>query len=141
MSVAGELDETVNQGKVLLINTTDSEDYKQLHRMRVSITQQVIRNYTMSNTVDKHFQPRDFVVEGDIWVTEPEVATWIARTVHTNNLPDFKGFQIQMTADNGDVTNITGTFRIRDIIYDVPEEGDTNYHVVLESINGVPTAS
>lgn len=136
---AGELAEFVNSGKVSLVNATDTLTFKQMQNVRVFITQETVTNYTISNTVDKHFQPREFAIEGDIMITEPEIATWIGYTVQTNNLPPAKSFQVVFTADNGTSSTVSGTFRIKDLTYNVPTEGDTNYHVRLESVDGAVT--
>ena len=141
MADAGEQIEFVNSGNVSLVNATDSATFKQLYNLRVSITQNVVTKQTISNLLDKHFDLRDFVVEGDIMITEPEIATWIGYTVQTNNLPPAKSFQIIFTADNGNTSTVSGTFRIKDLFYEIPEEGDANYHVRLESVDGAVVES
>jgi len=133
---AGELAEYVNAGNVSFTNVTDSQTYKQMYRAKVFITQDIITNQTISNILDKHFQLRDFAIEGDIWLTDPEIGAWILLTIQTNNLPPSKSFNIVFTADDGGTATLTGTFRVKDLIYDAPEEGDSNYHVRLESVDG-----
>jgi len=133
---AGELLEYVNAGNVSFTNVTDSQTYKQMYRVKADITQDVIKKQTISNTIDKQFELRDFAIEGDIWITDPEIAAWVLLTIQTNNLPPAKSFNIVFTADDGGTATITGTFRVKDLIYNVPEEGDSNYHVRLESVDG-----
>ena len=139
--MSGELLEYVNATNVSFTNVTDAQTYKQMYRVKVFITQDIIKKQTISNTIDKQFELRDFVIEGDIMITDPEIGVWILLTVQTNNLPPAKSFNIVFTADDGGTATITGTFRVKDLIYDVPEEGDSNYHVRLESVDGAVSVS
>lgn len=134
--MAGELDELVNSGKVSLTNNTDAETYSQLRRVRVSIVSNVTKTQLINNTWDKQFDLRDFYIDAQIWLTEPEVATWVGWTVQTLSLPDAHSFQVAYETDQGAMTTLSGTFRLASLIYNSDEEGFVVYDVRLESIDG-----
>ena len=136
---AGELNEFIDSGKVSLINATDSLTFKQLRRVRPSIAPlNVIPIQTISNTIDKHFDLRNFWIDAQIWLTEPEIATWIGYTTQTLNLPVSKSWQVTHTDDQGTTSTLSGTFRLASLVFSSEEEGYSVYDVRLESVDGVP---
>lgn len=138
MADAGELTEFVNSGKVTLTNVTDSLTFKQLYNVQIKLITDVIKRHLTNNALEKFFEPRDFVIEADIMLTTPEIITWVNWTTQTNNLPDSHSWRVSFTPDTGTAVSISGTFRLSQLFFIAPEEGDCNYHIRLESIDGTP---
>jgi len=84
---------------------------------------------------------RDFHMEGDIWLTEPELVTWVGYTVQTNNNPVSDTFTITYTADNTNSTTIADAMFITDLNFIDDGDGYAIYHIRLESEDGTVTAA
>ncbi|MDH3833828.1 MAG: hypothetical protein OES34_06670 [Nitrosopumilus sp.] len=94
-----------------------------------------------SEVWDKQFDLRDFAVEGQIWLTEPELVTWVGYTVQTTNRPPAKSWKVAFTGDNTAITSITGTMRVSNLTFVSEEEGYSWYNVRLESVDGAVAAA
>ena len=137
MADAGELGEYVDSGQVSLTNVTDNLVFKQMFDTRVNIWADITKHQLTSDNIDKLFDLRDFTIEADIWLTEPELVTFVAYTDQTDHLPVAKSWKVTYTGDDGAATTLTGTFRLSRLKPISPEEGYVNYHIVLESVDGV----
>jgi len=137
----GELAEFVNSGNVSLTNTTDADLVKQLHNVKAYIHTDVTKRQRTDSVLEKLKDLRDFAIEADIWLTEPELVLWVGYTVQTNNNPPSKTFTIPYTADNGNSTTLASSVFVSDLNYIDNGEGDVNYHVRLESETGSVTAA
>ena len=133
---AGELSEYVNSAKCTLQNATDSLTFDQMRNVRVFITNDVTKRRTTARTLEKLFDLRDFAMEGEIWLTEPELVTWVGYTAQTNNNPVSKSWTATFAAENGNSTTITGTMRISRLHFLIQEEGVALYDFRLESVDG-----
>lgn len=138
---AGELAEFVDSGNVSLVNATDNLTFKQLRRVRPSVKANVIPKQTISNVLDNRFDLRNFWIDAQIWLTEPEITTWVGWTVQTLNLPDPHSWQVKFTGDDGTTSTLSGTFRLSDLSWNSEEEGYSVYDIKLVSVDGVPTES
>jgi hypothetical protein len=138
---AGELAEYVNSAKCSLNNVTDSLKFDQLRNVRIFITNDVTKRRTTARTLEKLFDLRDFAMEGEIWLTEPEVVIWVGYTAQTNNNPTSKSWNVTFVAENTDTTTITGTMRVSRLNFMVQEEGAALYDFRLESVDGAVAAS
>lgn len=135
---AGEISEYVNSSNITLTNATNSLLFKNMFNVRVFITSAVTKRQLTNDSIEKHFDPRDFAVEADIFVTEPELATWISYTVQTNNLPDAKSFQVNFPdgAATPNSTVVSGTMRLSTFVASGQGNDDALYHIRLESVDG-----
>jgi len=138
---AGEDVEMVDSGNITLTNTTDSLTFGKLRNAKLHITSDVIKRQKMNNTLDKHFELRDLYITAQLYVTEPEIATWIGWTAQTLNLPDAHSFGLAQTGDNGTTSTISGTYRLKDLTFSHDEEGYAVYDIRLESVDGSPAES
>ena len=137
MSAAGEESEFVNASRVRFTNATLGNFYKQIYNVSVFINAINTTLRQLSNdTLEKLYDLRDFAIEGDIMVTEPEITTWVGLTVQTNNNPTAQSYQVAFTDENGNTTTLSGTFRLTQLNHNRVEEGAANYHIRLESIDG-----
>lgn len=136
---AGELTEYVDSGGVSL--SFNSTTYKQLHNLKVYVTADTTRRINSDSSIEKFTDPRDMTLEADIWLTTPELATWVNFTDQTNNKPTAYTGVVTFTGDGGTpaAPTITGSFFLRDLTYIDPGMGYVNYHIVLESDDGTVT--
>lgn len=141
MADAGELAEYVGSGQVSFTNTTGSLTFKQLHNIKAKIhTNFTVRQRTDS-VMEKLKDLRDFQIEGDIWLTEPELVTWVAYTLQSNNNPPSNTFTVSFTADNTAASTVASPCFVADLEFIDDGQGYVNYHVRLESETGVVTAA
>ena len=135
--MAGVLSDYVDSGNVSLTNVSDGEEvFTQLRRVRVFTESDVSKSQLTDDTLEKHFDLRDYRIEGEIWLTNPEIGTWIGYTVQTNNLPPAKSWRVTWKADDGGTNTTTGTFRVSRLSFVSEEEGYSLYDFTLESIDG-----
>lgn len=137
MADAGEKVELVDSGGVMLTNATNSLDFKQLYNIEVDVFADVTKAQLTNSTLEKAFDLRDFKIDADIKLTEPEAITFVTYTDQTKNLPPSKSWTVTYTADNSNSTTQTGTFRLSRLKFLTPEEGYSWYHITLESVDGV----
>ena len=137
----GELQEFVNSQHVALTNATAAETYKQMYNTIVDITSEVTIHQLTNSTLDKLFDIRDFAIEGDIMVTQPEIPTFVALTLQTDNLPPVNSWNISFTDELGNTSTLDSSFRLATLQYRIPDRGDANHHIRLESIDGVVTVT
>jgi len=133
---AGELAEYVNSARCSLTNTTDSATFDQMRNVRVFITNDITKRRSTAGTLEKLFDLRDFAMEGEIWLTEPELVTWVGYTTQTNNNPISKSWQAAFVAENGNTTTISGTMRVSRLNFLIQQEGAALYDFRLESVDG-----
>jgi hypothetical protein len=133
---AGELSEYVNSARCSLTNNTDSLTFDQMRNVRVFITNDVTKRRNTAGTLEKLFDLRDFAMEGEIWLTEPELVTWVGYTTQTNNSPVSKSWEAQFVAENGNTTTINGTMKVSRLNFLIQEEGAALYDFRLESVDG-----
>lgn len=137
----GELAEYVDSSNVSLTNTTDADLVKQLHNVKAFIHTDITKRQRTDSVMEKLKDLRDFAIEADIWLTEPEVVLWVGYTVQTNNNPPSKTWTISYTGDNGNSTTLASSCFLADLNYIDHGEGYVNYHVRLESESGSVTAA
>ena len=141
MADAGELAEFVGSGQTTLTKTTGTLVYKQLHSIQAHIHTDVTKRQRTDSVLEKLKDLRDFWIEGDIWLTEPELVTWVGYTVQTNNNPVSDTFTISYTGDDTNSTTLAGSMFITDLDFLDNGDGYDIYHVRLESEDGVVTAA
>lgn len=136
MADAGEYAEFVDSGNVKLTNDQSGDEFKQLYNLQVFIDTAFTKRQWADNTLEKLFDLRDFAFEADIYLTEPELATWVTLTAQTDNKPANRQFTMTFTGDNSAATTITGDFYCTQLHFISPEEGYANYHIRMESDDG-----
>ncbi len=141
MADAGELAEYVGSGQISLTKTTGSLVFKQLHNIQAHIHTTVTRRQRTDSILEKLKDLRDFWIDADIWLTEPELVTWVGYTVQTNNNPVSDTFTITYTADNTSSTTLADAMFVTDLDFIDNGEGYANYHIRLESEDGTVSAS
>lgn len=141
MSAAGERSEVINSSRVRLTNTTASEFYKQMYNTQLFINSDVTTHQLTNSTLENLFDLRQFAIEADIILTEPEIPTWVARTVQTNNNPPSENYDFDFTDKNSNTRTLSGSFQLSILNHIIPERGLGNYHIRLESTDGVVTVS
>jgi len=137
MTDAGERDEIINGGKWSIINSTDALTFKQMRNVRLYIDTGVVKRQRTDSVLEKHFDLRDFAVEAEIWLTEPELVTWVGYTTQSNNLPPKKLFLITGTDEQGNGATMSSDFYLTKLHFIAPEEGFSWYEIRLESEGGV----
>ena len=140
-SNAGERTELIDSGNIRLTNVTDNLHYNQLAQVHVTTVSDVTKRQRTDSTLDKFVDLRDMWVDGLIYLTEPEIVSFVALTVQTNNLPPARAWRIIYTADNGSSTQVDGSFYLTTFKFESEEEGYAIYRFHLESTNGVITAT
>lgn len=141
MSAAGERSEVVNSSRVRLTNNTASEFYKQMYNTVLFINSNVTIRQLSNDVLEKFFDLRDFALEADIIITEPEIPTWVTRTVQTSNNPPAESYSFDFTDKASNTTTLSGTFRLSQLNHNIPDRGLGNYHIRLESVDGVVTVT
>lgn len=136
MADAGEKAELVDSGNVMLTNATNSLDFKQMYNVEVNIEADVTKRQLTNSVLEKLFDLRDFTIDADIRLTEPESILFIGYTDQTKNLPIAKSWTVTYTGDDTNATTQTGTFRLSSLKFITPEEGYAWYHIRLESVEG-----
>lgn len=137
MADAGELNEYVNAGKVTITNSTDALTFKQLSNIRISIDTAVTKRQRTDSVLEKLVDLRDFIIEGEIYLTEPELVTWVGYTAQTNNKLPEKLFLVTFTDEQGNPTTISSDFILTRLQYVAPEKGYVIYTIRLDSVGGV----
>ena len=133
MADAGELAEFVDSGNVTLTDNQSGDVFKQLYNVRAMIDIAVTKHQRTDDVMEKLFDLRDFAIEADIYLTEPELVTWVALTAQTNNRMPNHTFTVTFTGDNSSATTLSGDFYLTQLHFMASEEGYANYHIRLES--------
>ena len=141
MPDAGELAEYVGSGQITLTNTTGVLTFKQLHNVQAFIHTSYVTHQLTDSTMEKLKELRDFAIEADIWLTEPELVAWVAYTLQSNNNPPSNTFTISYTGDDTNATTLASPMFVADLNFIDNGEGYAIYHVRLESETGVVTAA
>jgi len=137
MADAGELTEYVNAGKVTITNSTDALTFKQLSNIRVFIETAVTKRQRTDSVLEKLVDLRDFAIEGEIYLTSPELVTWVGYTSQTNNKLPEKLFIVSFTDESGNPTTLSSDFILTRLNFIAPEKGYVIYSIRLESVAGV----
>jgi len=136
MADAGEYAEFVDSGNVKITNDQSLDEFKQLFNIQIFIDTPMTKHQRTDSVLEKLFDLRDFAIEADIYLTEPELQTWVALTVQTDNKPPNRQYTVTFTGDNAAATTITGDFYLTQLHFISPEEGYSTYHIRLESDDG-----
>lgn len=141
MVSAGELDEYVDSSGVKLENVTDALEFKQLHNIKHDVQVPTTIRQKTDDTLELLYDLRRFAIEGDVWLTEPEVVTWVALTVASNSRLPEKSWKITYTDEKTNATTLTGTMVLTQLVTIDPGVGSTNHHIRLESVDGAVVAA
>lgn len=134
-SGAGEISEFVNSSNITLTNSSHSLLFKNMFNVRVFITADVTRRVLTDRTVEKRYEPRDYAIEADIFLTQPEIGTWVGYT-SSSTLPDLDTWLVAFPDKAGNRTSLSTNLRLKDLIFSGRGNDDTIYHVRLESDTG-----
>lgn len=138
---AGEWAERVDTQDVSLINVTDSLTFKQLLNVFPDISASLTRHQLTDDTIENLWDLRVTFIEGDIVLTTPEITTWVAFTLQTNNKPPVKTWRLSYKPISGatvtvDISGQVSVFRLIDT-----GRGVALYHFRIEATSSAVTVA
>lgn len=131
--------ERVDTQNVSLTNTTDSETYLQLLNVMPSMTSQLTRRQRTDSIIENLWDLRVTAIEGDIILTTPEIATWVAYMLQANNVPPTKTWQLSYTPMTGAAKTLTITGQVSLLHLIDSGIGVATYHFRIESTTSTVT--
>jgi len=138
---AGELTELINAVKVTLTNFTDTLDFGQLFNIRW-------RSFTPQNkkprgdgTVEFLDGTPELSIEADIFLTTPEITTFIGYTKPTGTPPQLslKNWDLKTTGFDAATDTIRILGKVNGLEMIAGETGDANVHLTITAADGVIT--
>lgn len=138
---AGETTKLVNADKVTLTNFTDSLTFGQLYNLQWNGIVPQMKKAHIDGSRDSLDRTPEVVIQGDIFVTQPEITTWIGYNVPTGTPPQLvtKSWDLGFTAFDGAVDTIRIVGKVNGLQYMAPENDGSWYHVTITSTTGVIT--
>ena len=136
---AGELTELTNADKVELTNSTDSLDFGQLHDIRWSSRMPTHKRTRTDKKRNVYVGLPEITIEGDLWVTTPEITTLVSyHTLSNGDLP-VKNWDLKTTAFDASTDTIRIAAKETGLDFVGPEQGLAVFHIVLTTTTGVIT--
>ncbi len=135
----GSLTRLTNADRVELTNQTDSQDYGQLTNITWSSEFEQLPKVRTDGTQDSLDKRHNVIIEGDIWLTVPEITTFLGFHSQTAlNLPS-KNWDLKCT----DITGVLDTVRIigklSGLKMEGAQKGHARFHVKITDTTGAIT--
>ncbi len=122
----------VDTQDVSLTNISDGITYTQLENVRIAINHATSFHQLSDNTVDKNFSLADVTIEGDIIMTNPELALLKVLSTMVNAQLPIRNYTVLFTDQSGTLTSYNGDGFLA--VFEPVDSGESalTWHFVLQ---------
>ena len=136
---AGELAELCNSDDVTLTNQTNALTFGQLFNITWNSATPTQEKAHVDGSRDTTDQVDNLSIEGDIFITIPEITTLVSYRAKTGNALPTKNWDIGFVGDNAVSDTIRIVAKLTQLQFIAPEKGYSLFHIKLESEDGAIT--
>ncbi len=138
---SGELVELINADQVTLTNATDSLDFGQLFNIGWNRDVPQIKKPRGDGTVEYLDGTAGITIEADIFLTTPEITTFLGYAIPTGTPPQLvlKNWDLITTGLDAATDTIRISGKLNGLRFIAGEDDLANYHITITSADGVIT--